>query len=162
MVYENRATSVAVSIAAAGTTGFAAGTFFMVCNINAGVATITPTTSTIGGASTLAIPAGSAANPVCYSFQSDGTNYNIAEGPTVNAALLTAGTVASARGGAGTITGALKGNGSGTVSQAACADLSNGATGCSTATGTSGATLPAPTEPIRGPQFKHLPLVTWF
>lgn len=40
------------------------------------------------------------------------------------------------------ITGALKNNGSGTVTQAACSDLSNGATGCSTATGTSGATLP--------------------
>ena len=45
-------------------------------------------------------------------------------------------------GGLGTVTGALKGNGSGTITQAACADLSNGATGCSTATGTSGATLP--------------------
>lgn len=50
--------------------------------------------------------------------------------------------VAAANGGAGTVSGALKGNGSGTVSQAACADLSNGATGCSTATGTSGATIP--------------------
>lgn len=52
------------------------------------------------------------------------------------------GVLPAANGGAGTINGALKGNGSGTVSQAACADLSNGATGCSTATGTSGATLP--------------------
>ncbi len=52
------------------------------------------------------------------------------------------GTVPAANGGAGTITGALKANGSGTVTQAACADLSNGATGCSTATGTSGATIP--------------------
>ena len=33
-------------------------------------------------------------------------------------------------------TGALKGNGAGTVSQAACSDLSNGATGCSTTVGT--------------------------
>ncbi len=48
----------------------------------------------------------------------------------------------AANGGAGTVNGALKGNGSGAVSQAACADLSNGATGCSTATGTSGGTLP--------------------
>jgi hypothetical protein len=52
--------------------------------------------------------------------------------PQTNASGLTSGTVAAARGGAGTINGALKGNGSGTVSQAACADLSNGATGCST------------------------------
>lgn len=52
------------------------------------------------------------------------------------------GVLPAVNGGAGTITGALKGNGSGTVSQAACSDLSNGATGCSTATGTSGATIP--------------------
>lgn len=142
VVTESNASAIAVAIAQAGTTGFAAGAYFEVCNIGAGTATITPTTSTIGGASTLAIPGGSAAAPVCYSFQSDGTNYNLIDGPTVNASLLTGGTVAAARGGAGTINGALKGNGSGTVSQAACADLSNGATGCSTATGTSGATLP--------------------
>jgi hypothetical protein len=63
---------------------------------------------------------------------------------------VTSGVLPAANGGAGTITGALKGNGSGTVSQAACADLSNGATGCSTTvgtaatvnTGTSGATIP--------------------
>jgi hypothetical protein len=59
-----------------------------------------------------------------------------------SASNLNSGTLAAARGGAGTVNGALKGNGSGVVSQAACADLSNGATGCSTATGTSGATLP--------------------
>ena len=64
------------------------------------------------------------------------TNKSIA-GSEINS-----GTVGSAYGGAGTITGALKGNGSGVVSQAACADLSNGASGCSTATGTSGATIP--------------------
>lgn len=51
--------------------------------------------------------------------------------PQTNASALTTGTLAAARGGAGTITGALKGNGAGTVSQAACADLSNGAAGCS-------------------------------
>jgi hypothetical protein len=61
---------------------------------------------------------------------------------TTNASNISTGTLAAARGGAGTISGALKGNGSGVVSQAACADLSNGATGCSTATGTSGATIP--------------------
>jgi hypothetical protein len=52
------------------------------------------------------------------------------------------GVLPAANGGAGTINGALKANGSGTVSQAACADLSNGRTGCSTNTGTSGATIP--------------------
>lgn len=56
--------------------------------------------------------------------------------PQTNASALTSGTVAAARGGAGTINGALKGNGSGTVSQAACGDLSN-ATGACLATFTS-------------------------
>lgn len=39
------------------------------------------------------------------------------------------------------INGALKYN-AGAITQAACADLSNGSTGCSTATGTSGGTIP--------------------
>lgn len=52
------------------------------------------------------------------------------------------GVVGALQGGAGSVTGALRANGAGTVTQAACADLSNGATGCSTATGTSGGTLP--------------------
>lgn len=39
--------------------------------------------------------------------------------------------VPAAKGGAGTINGALKGNGSGVVSQAACADLSNATAWCS-------------------------------
>lgn len=101
-VTESNASSIAVAIAQAGTTGFAAGTFFNVCNIGVGTATITPTTSTIGGASILAIPGGSAAAPVCYTFQSDGTNYNIIALPTVNAGLLNAGTIPSARLGFGT------------------------------------------------------------
>lgn len=53
---------------------------------------------------------------------------------TTNASNISSGTLASARGGAGSINGALKGNGSGVVSQAACADLSNGAASCSTDT----------------------------
>lgn len=52
----------------------------------------------------------------------------------LDASALTAGTVASARGGAGGVTGALRSNGSGVVSQASCADLSNGTTSCSTDT----------------------------
>ncbi|MGX1214904.1 hypothetical protein AB7M42_005169 [Bradyrhizobium diazoefficiens] len=58
----------------------------------------------------------------------------------LNASNLGSGTVAAARGGAGTITGALKGNGAGVVSQAACADLSNGTALCSTTPGTNVAT----------------------
>lgn len=44
----------------------------------------------------------------------------------------TSGTVAAARGGAGGVSGALKGNGSGLVSQAACSDLSGVAASCAT------------------------------
>jgi hypothetical protein len=51
---------------------------------------------------------------------------------TTNASHITSGTLAAGNGGAGTINGALKGNGSGVVSQAACADLSNAAASCST------------------------------
>lgn len=50
---------------------------------------------------------------------------NLAAGAAVT------GVLPSANGGAGTVNGALKGNGSGTTSQAACADLSNAGTGCS-------------------------------
>jgi hypothetical protein len=59
--------------------------------------------------------------------------------PAVNGSALTnlngsniaTGTVPAARGGAGAINGALKANGSGVVSQAACADLSNATAACS-------------------------------
>lgn len=99
VVYENRATAVAVSIAQAGTTGFGAGTFFLVCNINAGVATITPATSTIGGASTLAIQAGTAAVPNCAALQSDGANYNLLSNPLGSGVAAAASIALSAAGG---------------------------------------------------------------
>lgn len=51
---------------------------------------------------------------------------------TTNASNISSGTLAAARGGAGTIAGALKGNGAGVVSQAACADLSNASASCAT------------------------------
>lgn len=72
---------------------------------------------------------------------------------TTNAGNISSGTLAAARGGAGTINGALKGNGSGIVSRAGCADLLGVAPSCGTdttnaaniATGTlNGARLPAP------------------
>jgi hypothetical protein len=65
---------------------------------------------------------------------------------TTNASNISSGTLAQARGGAGSITGALKGNGSGIVSQAACADLSNAGAGCTAATMTStvGGLVPTP------------------
>lgn len=65
---------------------------------------------------------------------------------------LSAGTVAAARGGAGAITGALKGNGAGVVSQAAASDLSNGVTGSGAVALATGAALTSPTltTPIIG------------
>lgn len=53
---------------------------------------------------------------------------------SISGSQINSGTVPAAQGGAGTINGALKGNGSGVVSQASCADLSNGAASCSTDT----------------------------
>lgn len=58
---------------------------------------------------------------------STGAGFTIAAGTST-----WTGTVPAANGGAGTITGALKANGAGLVTQAACADLSNGAASCST------------------------------
>lgn len=57
---------------------FGAAWYTNVCNIGAGTQTITPTTSTIGGAATLVLPAGSSAAPKCVTIVSDGTNYQIA------------------------------------------------------------------------------------
>jgi hypothetical protein len=73
------------------------------------------------GAGTLTQPACADLSNAAASCATDATN----------ATNIASGTLAAARGGAGTITGALKGNGSGVVSQAACADLSNGGTACS-------------------------------
>ncbi len=62
--------AVAVSLPQATTTGFGAGAVFDVVNLGAGSATITPTTSTINGASSLVLATGQSAR-----ITSDGTNY---------------------------------------------------------------------------------------
>lgn len=92
VVYLNNASAQTPTVAQAGTTGFAAGYFVTACNIGAGIQTLTPATSTIGGASTLAIPGGSAASPRCYTFISDGTNYLLV--PSGNAFTIASGTSA--------------------------------------------------------------------
>lgn len=68
----NNASATAVTLSVATTTGFTAGYSFDVHNIGAGVVTITPTTSTINGATTLVIPK----NRDC-TVTSDGTNYQV-------------------------------------------------------------------------------------
>ncbi len=50
----------------------------------------------------------------------------------LNGSAIASGTVPAANGGAGAVNGALKANGAGSVSQAACADLSNATASCST------------------------------
>lgn len=77
LVTFNNASAVAVTLPQAnsgaitpGTLGFFKGWFCLVKNLGAGTVTITPTTSTINGASTFKLPAGFSAIII-----SDGTNY---------------------------------------------------------------------------------------
>jgi hypothetical protein len=139
VVYLSNGSNQVPTIAAA-TGSFGSGWFTSACNTGAGTQTITPTTSTIGGAATFVLPAASAARPACVTIISDGTNYRVYPDFPMDASNFSAGTVAAARGGAGTINGALKANGSGVVSQAACADLSDDGALCSATPGTGVAT----------------------
>lgn len=66
----NKATALALTITQAGTAGFEAGFMCVLRNEGVGAATITPTTSTINGASTFTLPTGQGAL-----LWSDGTNY---------------------------------------------------------------------------------------
>jgi hypothetical protein len=105
VVTENNASAVAVGIAQAGTTGFASGYYLTVKNKGAGLVTITPTTSTIDGASTLTL-----AQNASVDIYSDGTNYITLPGrvPTGTASTIAAGTAAL---------------GTGAISSAACATV---------------------------------------
>jgi hypothetical protein len=67
--------AIAVTLPAAGTAGFEANKWFCAENLNSGTVTITPTTSTINGAATLALGQN---RGVC--IWSDGTNYQIESG----------------------------------------------------------------------------------
>jgi len=74
VTYTN-ASPVAATIAQAGTTGFATGWYSYHRNVGSTVVTITPTTSTIGGLTTLVLDPGEGALIV-----SDGTNYQVMRG----------------------------------------------------------------------------------
>jgi hypothetical protein len=79
LVTFSNASSVAVTLPqAATTTAFVTGWFVDVINLGAGTVTITPTTSTINGASSLALTTGRGCRIV-----SDGTNYQISNKPLV-------------------------------------------------------------------------------
>jgi hypothetical protein len=95
----SNAGSIAVTLPQSGTTGFASNFYTKACNIGAGTATITPTTSTISyttgsaytsGAASLALTTGQ-----CAIIQSDNTNYfanvQAASSGTPTTRLLTAG-----------------------------------------------------------------------
>jgi hypothetical protein len=73
LVTFNNSSAIAVSLAQA-TGSFGAGWSVVVQDLGAGTATITPTTSTINGVSTLAIPQ----NQGC-TITSDGTNYQVSD-----------------------------------------------------------------------------------
>jgi hypothetical protein len=77
VIYLSNASAQTPTLPSAATLTSSNGWFVTVCNIAAGIQTLTPTTSTIGGAATLAIPGGSAARPVCWNVVSDSTNYNL-------------------------------------------------------------------------------------
>lgn len=69
-VTHSKATAVAVTLAQAGTTGFTSGASYTEQNFGVGIVTITPTTSTINGATTLILNT----NDGAYIY-SDGTNW---------------------------------------------------------------------------------------
>lgn len=126
VVYLSNASPQIPTIAQAGTTGFETGWYTTACNIAAGTQTITPATSTIGGAATYVLPAGSAAAPNCVGIISDGTNYVIVPdffrfGTNVATA---AGTTLSAAGGLSTtVASGTSALGTSAISSATCATV---------------------------------------
>lgn len=70
VVTESNAAAVAVSLAQAGTTGFASGWYVTSKNLGAGTVTITPTASTIDGAASLTLTTNQSVD-----IYSNGTNY---------------------------------------------------------------------------------------
>lgn len=124
VVYDNSVSSIAAVLPVATTSGFGTGTLFARCNINAGVVTITPTTSTIGGASTLVVQAGTAAHPTCVYFRSDGANYNMVEPPLGASVAAAQGNALSAAGGlTSTIASGTAAMGTSAIASGACATV---------------------------------------
>lgn len=90
----NKATALALTITQAGTAGFEAGFMCVLRNEGVGAATITPTTSTINGATTFTLTTGQGAL-----LWSDGTNYKALRLGGYNAAQIAntpAGNIAAA------------------------------------------------------------------
>lgn len=113
--------ATAVSLSAASTTGFTNGFSLAVKNTGAGAVTITPTTSTICGLSTLVILQGMQANLV-----SDGTNYVCTVSGYASA---TTGTIGGAIVGVGCDTGTVTINGASTTMVPVAVATTSGAPG---------------------------------
>jgi hypothetical protein len=71
----NNASAVAVTLAQAGSAGFASGWYLDIENLGAGAVTITPATSTINGAATFVL-----AKNQGIRINSDGTNWQVQQG----------------------------------------------------------------------------------
>lgn len=71
----SNASAIAVTLAQAGSAGFASGWYLDIENLGAGAVTITPTTSTINGAATFVI-----AKNQGIRINSDGTNWQVQQG----------------------------------------------------------------------------------
>lgn len=98
--------------------------FVQACNQGAGTQTITPTTSTIGGAATYVLPAGSAASPQCVGIVSDGTNYQVVPDffrVGANVAAAAANALSAAGGLTTTIATGTSALGTSAIGSAACA-----------------------------------------
>lgn len=92
VIYLSNASAQTPTLPSAATLTNSNGWFVTACNIAAGIQTITPTTSTIGGAASYALPGGSAISPRCVNIVSDGTNYLVV--PQGNVYLIASGTAA--------------------------------------------------------------------
>jgi hypothetical protein len=92
VIYLSNAAAQTPTLPSAATLTNSNGWFVTACNINAGIQTITPTTSTIGGAASYALPGGTAISPRCVNAVSDGTNYLVV--PQGNIYQIASGTLA--------------------------------------------------------------------
>jgi len=118
LITTSNASAIAITLPQAGTTGFTSGFSFDEENLGAGTVTITPTTSTINGASTLTL----ATNRGC-TITSDGANYQVSACTALVSGGGGSGTVNSGTSGQLTYYGAT----GTTVSGAANATISAGA-----------------------------------
>lgn len=114
-ISESNAGAVAATIAQAGTSGFPEGSYSVFLqNTGAGAITVTPTTSTINGVSTMVIPAGSTSSPTgAWIFSDLAGNYvGLPFGSGSGAGLVgsAAGTLMVSPGTTGTVTGLAETN----------------------------------------------------